>query len=145
MAVYRPLRAGLVVYEWIRLLFLLGAFAALRPDEGAAAFPWLACLAANALFPLMALFLLLDISRYGGYGPLYAAGKFVSFFSVTGWCVFFRRHIIDAVFLEETVLFMMPGILGILLLGDLLSAAAGLVIVKKMYPVQSPAAPAGSE
>ncbi|MDR2478846.1 MAG: hypothetical protein LBD48_05975 [Treponema sp.] len=136
MEAYRPLRAGLFIYESVRLGFLAGTFTILRPDGGAAFFPWLACMSSNALFPLMTLFLLLDISRYGAYAPLYMAGKCVSFFSVMGWCVFFRRNIINAAFLDEAVLFIAPGILAILLFGDLLSASAGFIVVKKTRLVQ---------
>jgi hypothetical protein len=109
---------------------LLAAFTALRPGEGTA-FPWPAYGASNALFPLMTLFLLLDNARYGGYAPLYAAGKCVSFFSTIGWYVFSRQYILAAVLRDNTFLFLAPGILGVLLFGDMLSVAAGLLIGKK--------------
>ena len=130
MTVYRPLRAGLCIYECIRLGFLLAAFTALRPGEGTA-FPWLTYGASNALFPLMALFLLLDNARYAGYAPLYAAGKCVSFFATIGWCVISRQHLLAAALRDNTFLFVAPGILGILLFGDMLSVAAGLIIGRK--------------
>jgi hypothetical protein len=131
MKMYRPLRTGLFVYECARLVFLLGAFMALRPDEGTPVFPWLACAAPNALFPLMTLFLLLDGVRYSGYAPLYAAGKCVSFIATALWCVFFQQQIITAILLDDTIRFMAPGIGGILIIGDMLSVAAGLIIIKK--------------
>ena len=141
MELHRPLRAGLFIYECARILFLAGAFAAQGqgPDGGLAAFPWLACVAANALFPLMTLFLLLDSSRYGVYAPLYAAGKCVSFFSAVGWCFFSWRNMLDAALLAGEVPFMTPGVLGILVFGDLLSAAAGLVFAVKKRPARTPA------
>ncbi|MDR1251376.1 MAG: hypothetical protein LBK62_04330 [Treponema sp.] len=142
MGVYRPLKAGLCIYECGRLLFLLAAFMFLRPDEVTAAFPWLACVAANALFPLMTLFLWLDASRYGAYGPLYTAGKCVSFFSVMSWFVFFRRIIITAVLFNNLTMFMITGIVGILLFGDLLSVTAGIAVIKK---TRMPVRTAGGE
>ncbi|MDR2485163.1 MAG: hypothetical protein LBD55_07195 [Treponema sp.] len=136
METYWPLRVGLFIFECVRLFFLLGSFAVLRPDEGAAVFPWISCLAANALFPLMALFLLLDSSRYCGYGPLYTAGKAVSFFAVLVWCIFFRQRILSAAVFEQILLFTLPGILGILIMGDLCSVTAGLFIIRKTRPAR---------
>ena len=130
MKTYLPLRAGLFVYECFRLFFLVAVFTVLRPGEGL--FPWLVYAAPGALFPLMTLFLWLNISRYGAYLPLYAAGKWLSFFMAAIWSVSFRQHIITAALAENAMLlFIMPGIVGILLFGDLLSAAAGLLVLKK--------------
>lgn len=131
MEKYRPLRMGLFVYECIRLMFLVSSFAILRPDEGAAAFPWLTYAAPGALFPLMTLFLWLDISRYGAYGPLYTAGKCISCCSVIGWCLLFRQNILSALLLDNTALLLAPGMAGLLLAGDLLSVAAGVIVITK--------------
>ena len=137
MEVYRPLRAGLCIYECVRLLSLLGAFVVLRPDGAAAAFPWLACVASNALFPLMALFLWLNSSRYGAYEPLYTAGKCICFVSVISGCIFSRQTIIAALLSVGLFMPMIMGITGMLLFGDLFSVAAGLAIIKKTRtPVQ---------
>jgi hypothetical protein len=129
MKTYRPLRAGLFVYECFRLFFLVAVFTVLRPGEGL--FPWLVYAAPGALFPLMTLFLWLNISRYSAYLPLYAAGKWLSFFTAALWSVSFRQNIITAALAGNAMLFIMPGIVGILLFGDLLSAAAGLIVLKK--------------
>lgn len=144
MEVYRPLRAGLCIYECMRILFLLGAFVLLRPDGAAAAFPWLACVASNALFPLMTLFLWMNSSRYGAYEPLYTAGKCVCFVSVMGWCVFSRQTIIAALLSGGLFMPMLAGITGILF-GDLLSVGAGLAIIKKTRMPAQVSGPAGGE
>jgi hypothetical protein len=144
MEVYRPLRAGLCIYECVRLLSLLGAFALLRPDGEAAAFPWSACVASNALFPLMALFLWLDSSRYSVYEPLYTAGKCVCFVSVMSWCIFSRQIIITTLLSGGLFIPMIMGITG-MLFGDLLSVAAGLAIIKKTRTSVQVSAPAGGE
>ena len=123
------MRLGLFIYECVRLFFLVAAFAALRPGDGL--FPWLVYAAPGALFPLMTLFLWLNISRYGVYLPLYAAGKWLSFFSAALWGISFRRNIISAMLAGNAELFIMPGIMGLLLVGDLLSAGAGLLVLKK--------------
>lgn len=130
MEIYRPLRAGICVYECARFFFLIGALLALRPG-GETLFPWLAYAAPGSLFPLIALFWWLDFSRYGGYGPLYAAGKSICFFSAVMWCIFSQKDIINAVLFGNTSLFVAPGVLLFILPGDLLSVAAAIVIIKK--------------
>ena len=131
---YRPLRAGLCIYECVRLVFLVGAFLTLRPDALAVDFPWLPCLAANALFPLMALLALADGSRYAGYWPLYSAGKCVSCVSAALWCVLFGQIILNTAFAGYGTLVLAAGVPGILVAGDALSAAAGLVLARKTRP-----------
>jgi hypothetical protein len=69
---FRPLRAALFGYEILRVVALLALFAA--PD-GPPGVPYAACLTANGLFLLMALFLLLDPRAHSGYLTLYGAGK----------------------------------------------------------------------
>jgi hypothetical protein len=130
MEVYRPLRGGLFVYECIRLFFLVGAFVALRPGEGAMAFPWLACVVPNALFPLMTLFLWVDASNYAGYRPLYISGKCISLVSEAAWFVFSRQDLYAAVYGGGRSVLIIIGILGIIS-GDTLSTAAGFFITRK--------------
>jgi hypothetical protein len=131
MDIFRPLRGGLFVYECLRLLYLIGSFVVLRPGGGN--FPWLVYAAPNALFPLAALFLWLDISRYGLYLPLYVAGKGIGVCSMLGWLISSRwlippENITGLFYLFEAA----PALAGwILLCGDLLSVAAGLVIAGK--------------
>jgi hypothetical protein len=129
MEPYKPLRAGLFVYESLRLLFLAAVFAVLRPD-GAVGFPWLVYAAPNALFTLMALFLWLNISRYGVYLPLFLAGKLISLFSILGWSIFMRS--IRAAEFFVGIISLMPELMtGILLCGDTFAAAAVYFIIKK--------------
>jgi hypothetical protein len=76
---YKPLRAVLFFYELLRLFFLAASFAVfsslLTAETGA--FPFMAFMSTNALFPMMAFFLCLSITEYRNYLPLYAAGKTV--------------------------------------------------------------------
>jgi hypothetical protein len=122
-------------------VFVVAAFMTLRPDALAADFPWLSCLASNALFPLMTLFLLADGSRYAGYWPLYSAGKCISCVPAVVWCVLFRQTILNTAFTGYRALLMAMGVPGILVDCDTLSAAAGMVLVQKTRtrPVQTPA------
>jgi hypothetical protein len=129
MEPYRPLRLGLFVYECFRLLFLTAVFAALRP--GGAAFPWLVYAAPNVLFTLMALFLWLNLSRYGAYLPLFLAGKIIGLFSILGWSVF-MRGIRASEFFEGVNSLVPEMITGILLCGDTFATAAVYCIIKKI-------------
>jgi len=86
MNVYKPLRAGLFIYEIVRL-FLLVVFMYLATVESGflpagsnsgGFFPCNVYLSSNALFPLMALFLWLKPEEYRGYLTLYMAGKAIA-------------------------------------------------------------------
>ncbi|GHV94471.1 hypothetical protein AGMMS50293_07910 [Spirochaetia bacterium] len=160
MEVYRPLRAGLFIYECARLLFLVGSFALLQPggmggvaggmDGGAggmgggASFPWLAYTAPNALFPLMALFVWLDMSRYGVYLPLYLAGKCISLFSIAGWLISSRWIIMIVAWFSNVQVPAAPGLLvWVLLSGELLSTAAALLIMRKTRQAAAVPVPEG--
>jgi len=52
-----------------------------------AGLPQIAFAASMALFPLMALFIWLDNSRYGVFLPLFTAGKCIGVFSMLGWSI----------------------------------------------------------
>jgi hypothetical protein len=130
MGIIRPLKPGLFIFYCIRLLILTAAFAVLQP-VGPAAFPWLVYTAPNALFPLMALFLWLNSSRYGAYLPLFLAGKCVCLFSLLGWSIISRRTAIIENFISGALIWSVPRFIeGILLCGDLLAIAAALIIIK---------------
>jgi len=104
----------------MRLAFLVGAFVLLQP-EGAITFPWLALITPGAMFLLMALFWRLNMFRYRVYGPLYLAGKGLSVITVMFWLFFAESYIIKELFLYGAALFIVPGIVFFLILGDILS------------------------
>jgi hypothetical protein len=89
MNVYKPLRVALFVYELFRLLILLGVFVVVpilsQPFE---TFPFPLYIVPNALFPLMAFFLLLDFFYYIPYLSLYMAGKTIAVVSIIGWITY---------------------------------------------------------
>ena len=64
----------------------MGSFA------GGAFFPYLVYLSANALFPLMALFVLLRPREYQNYLTLYMAGKIIGVVSFYTWQFFSSRE-----------------------------------------------------
>ena len=88
-----------------------------------AGFPRLIYTAPAVLFPLMALFIWLDTSRYRVYLPLFAAGKCIGFFLLLCWSIIAGFTVsIEAsgIFIAELIL----------LIGDLLALTAVLFIIK---------------
>ena len=85
-------------------------------------FPWLAVITPGAMFFLMALFWLLNMPRYQLYCPLYLAGKGLGVVTTLFWLFFANSGTILELPLNRTALFVMPGIVVFLLLGDILSA-----------------------
>ena len=90
--------------------------------------PWLALAAPGALFPLMAMFIWLDISRYKAYLPLFMAGKCIGIFSLLGFSIVSSQFT------------MIKGFSGItefaellFLSGDLLAFAGVFYIFKSMH------------
>ena len=120
MTAFRPLRTILCVYECMRLAFLVGAFALLRPEEDTP-FPWLALITPGAMFLLIALFWRLNMARYRVYGPLYLAGKGLSVITAMFWLFFLKSYMIGELLLYEAAFFIVPGIVFFLMLGDTLS------------------------
>jgi len=89
MGVLRPLRAALFFYECLRVLLLLVfMFIAAPESTDSAFFPYFVYLSANALFPLMALFVWLNPEEHRNYLALYMAGKIISVVSFYVWGIF---------------------------------------------------------
>ena len=120
---------ALCIYECLRLVFLVGAFILIQP-VGVPVFPWLALITPGAMFQLTALFWLLDISRYRVLSPLYLAGKTLSIITTSIWLFYAITDIIKELILGGMALFIVPGIVSFLILGDLLSIRAAIKITK---------------
>ncbi|MDR0589346.1 MAG: hypothetical protein LBG25_02245 [Spirochaetaceae bacterium] len=87
---YRPLRLGLLIYDFFRLLFMLELLIAIIPlgrTPETSWFPYVVYVVPNALFPLMNFFLLIRPEEYRDYVFLYMAGKTMVIVSVVGWIV----------------------------------------------------------
>jgi hypothetical protein len=92
---------------------------------------------ANALFPLMALFLLVDFRRYAAYAPLYTAGKALMVIVLLGSGFFWWNRIIQSIMARgEVLLYSVGGLLGIAV-GDLISAGAGILLIRCSRPVKT--------
>ena len=92
MNIRGPLRAALFFYEVIRFS-LLAVFLYITPegDLFGTFFPYIVYLSANALFPLMALFVWLRPEEYRNYLTLYMAGKIIGMVSFLVWEIFGSR------------------------------------------------------
>jgi len=97
---FRPLSAVLFFYECFRVL-LLAVFWYVTPlvvsyasgtNEGFFYLPYFVYLSANALFPLMALFVWLRPAEYGNYLTLYMAGKVIGVVTFYAWEIFSSRE-----------------------------------------------------
>jgi hypothetical protein len=84
-------------------------------------FPYVVYTAPNALFPLMALFLLLHLEAYRPYLSLYMAGKTVSAASATVWLIFFSRNIPSILYTGEIQALVFLGMVVIFVFADVLS------------------------
>jgi hypothetical protein len=102
----------------------------LRPDGETVAFPALVYATPNALFLLMAVFLLIDPERYGQYAPLYLAGKCISLCSILLWFVFSRAGMYTAQLLEVPAVFVILRTLLFMFTGEILSIVCGVMLVK---------------
>ncbi|MCL2319010.1 MAG: hypothetical protein FWC45_02915 [Treponema sp.] len=134
MDVLRPLRGALFFYEVFRLLLLV-VFLFMAPlgvSESGTFFPYLVYLSANALFPLMALFVWLRIEEYKNYLPLYLAGKIIGVVSFYAWEFFSPRDFPGA---ENVVISMvLLGGSAFISLADILSVWGAWVLNNKCRP-----------
>lgn len=99
MHIYRPLRVATLIYDLLRLILMIRViilFAYPQEAKEALAFPLLVYIAPNALFPLMALFLLLGPEEYRPYIGLYMAGKILAVAANLGWVTFSFGSILPA-------------------------------------------------
>ncbi|MDR0670079.1 MAG: hypothetical protein LBF95_08355 [Treponema sp.] len=124
---FQPLCWGFLVYEVVRLTLLIRAMGQEIPGG---AFPSLIFGAANTLFVLMALFLLVDFYRYSVYASLYTAGKIISVITLISCGFFWRDRIIQAIVVQGAI--PLVGNLLAITLGDLVSAAGGIFLVLRV-------------
>ena len=120
MEAFRPFRVVLCVYECMRLAFLVGVYRLLQP-EGTVAFPWLALITPGAMFLLMTLFWLLNISRYRVFCSLYIAGKGIGIITALFWLFFTKSYMISELYFYGIEELVASGVTAFLLLGDVLS------------------------
>jgi hypothetical protein len=98
--------------------------------EGEIPFPWLALITPGAMFLLITLFWQLNIRRYRLFSPLYLAGKGVSIITTMFWLFFAGNSIISKLLYSSMALYIIPGIVIFLLLGDMLSVWMVMILMK---------------
>ncbi len=135
MDVYKPLGAGLFLYECLRLLMLV-FFLLVAAFENASGGSYAVYMSSNALFPLMALFIWLRPEEYRNYITLYMAGKIVSLVSFYSWEIFTLRDLNrDENFIKNIVLFGGGALIG---LADILSVWGAWAINRKYRKAPTP-------
>ena len=122
MGLTRFIKIGLFVYECIRILLLTLILIIKGTEEGFLI--RILFTAPSALFPLMALFILLDAKRYKVYLPLFIAGKSIGIFLEALWSIMSIQVTIGEGIDYSVILAQM------ILSGDLFSLAACLMIIK---------------
>jgi hypothetical protein len=100
--------------------------AALLP--GLSSVPFLILTTPFALFPLMALFIWLDVEKYKAYLPLYLAGKCVGIVVLAGWIIMGNS---SAFFMQRWSVFLS---------GDFFTIAAVILIMRSVQnnPIETP-------
>jgi hypothetical protein len=121
VSIFKP---ALFIYECVRIV-ILSFLLLYQLPTGSSALPWMAFTGNGVFFPLMALFIWLDISRYRPYLPLFIAGKCIGILSLLGWFIIFRQVTmvegLSGVYVAAELIFLS---------GDLLALGAVLLIFK---------------
>ncbi|MDR2494350.1 MAG: hypothetical protein LBD24_03905 [Spirochaetaceae bacterium] len=153
MNIYGPLRASLFIYEIFRLILMaVAAWTPLEDPSGTETamnglFPYAVYAVPNALFPLMTYFLLIRLSLYKTYLPLYIAGKIIGAASIIGWAVF-SLHAVAPIVIRalqepallasfelstaERSLILLSGVMLVIAGMDALSVLAGVALHGKL-------------
>jgi hypothetical protein len=94
-------------------------------------FPYLVYTVPNALFPLMALFVWINIERYRPYISLYTAGKIIAVVSFLAWFILSFGVFRDFVPTGRTDQILLGGAF-LLLAGDMLSIAGECALIFRL-------------
>ncbi|MCL2209070.1 MAG: hypothetical protein FWC19_01715 [Treponema sp.] len=132
MGIISVIKPALFFYEAVRVVILALVLMFLLP--GTSAVPWLAIASPGALFPLMSLFLWIDIIRYKAYLPLYLAGKYIGIFTIIIFSLISRRLTVINVSSDSIILTEL-----FFLCGDILAAAGIHVINRKLHKIETAA------
>jgi len=110
MKITKLIKGGLFIYECIRVVLI--AFVLYLQGIGGLSVKVIYT-APCALYPLMALFIMIGANRYKVYVPLFIAGKCIGVFMLLGWSIITRQ----VTMIESFILS-----------GDFFSLAAALMI-----------------
>jgi len=126
MKVVNIIKGVLFIYESVRIVFLVLSLTYVLPVTNAVS--WLAYAVPGALFPLMAMFIWIDITRYNSYLPLYTAGKCIGIFSLMLFSVIILSDY--AKMDRDSGIFLGAGL--VFLIGDLF-ALAGILYISNNF------------
>ena len=142
MEVLKPLRAALFIYECLRILLLVVLLLITSMENGASSgidfpgesaigafFPYLMYMSANALFPLMALFVWLRPEEFRNYLTLYMAGKIIVVVSFYAWGLFSTRELGGVEHIVRSITLLGGSIF--ICLADILSIAGAWALKRK--------------
>ncbi len=121
-------RPAYLVFCFFELARLAITFTVLTPGHTPVPSPALAFSAAQAIFPILWLFLFLDSRRYAVYRPLGMAGKVISLTSLAAWIFGSQREVSLALAVSDVqsaLLFF--SVIGAFLLDALLLVALALL------------------
>ena len=146
-----PLATALFIYECLRVLLLVVFLYIALPLESGfpedstagkalAFFPYFVYLSANALFPLMALFVWLRPEEYRNYLTLYMAGKIIAVVSFYAWEIFSSREFPGAENVVRSLVLLGGSVF--LSLADILSVWGAWTLKKKYRRAEAAAPPA---
>jgi hypothetical protein len=144
MRTYRPLRFVFFIYDFIRLLVMISLLVIFvqpaSPHEGGL-FPYVFYAVPNGLFPLMSLFLWINLNAYKPFIALYMAGKLLAVVSVFAWLMFSLPRV-SALFLEGGYpTLVVAGTALLLSAGDALSVLGGAALKKYILNAAPPRDP----
>jgi hypothetical protein len=94
-------------------------------------FPYLVYTVPNALFPLMALFVWIDLEKYRPYINLYMAGKVITAVSFFAWFILSFGFLRDIVWEDRANQILVSGAF-LLSAGDMLSIAGGCALIFRL-------------
>ena len=143
MDAFRPLSAVLFFYECFRVLLLAIIWSVAPLEAGFPSgsyangiyLPYFVYLSANALFPMMALFVWLKPDEYRNYLTLYMAGKVIGVVTFYVWEIFSSReypgveNVVKSLILLGTSIFLS--------LADILSVWGAWTLKNKFRQVQA--------
>ena len=99
MSEYKPLRGGLLIFEFIRLSVLAALFLfSINYNNTVLTgiFPYIAYFSPNVLFLVISLFVFLRFRDYRSYLPLYAVGKLFAAISFIAWSILSLKQAMTA-------------------------------------------------
>jgi hypothetical protein len=133
---------SLFIYDLIRLVLMLELLALFAPpgsSGGAGSFPYLVFTAANALYPLMSLFLWLKVEAYIPYLPLYAAGKLVAVAAALAWLFLSAPELAAYLALDRAGVLAVLAFNLLIVAADAGSACGALRLKRKISPAPAEA------